>query len=324
MSVQHLVKLPKLFRQTMAQRTILAEVVELFDDDTEKKSAAVEARELLIAVQTHNVNKRKLLLEKDSPARKKRKCQLNEVDSLNVQLVRALSEKWTGRMMAKGYETIIDLIERGAQLVGGDDDINSNNFVYNCLFKFITERVEELGDHRAASRILNLEDAKELEFDLVQVLKLLTTHGEADAAFTKIIQNPTIARRCCETSSLGARPETPFPLLRFFLDRGLDTDLCEDALNESLCQDWEITTLLLEFGANAPLGWELQKYLRAFQNRYPNSKAKIEKGLQLRRERQKLIFNHLFQSISPACQLMAPSFDVTPLCAIIAEYYLQL
>lgn len=311
----------------MAQVTILTEVVELLDDDddTEKKSAAteisasVEVEELLIAVQTHNVNKRKLLLEKDSPARKKRKHQSDEVNPLNllnVQLVRVLGEKWAGRMTSQGYETIRDLIERGAQLVGDD--------IYNCLFEFIKERVKELGDHRAASRILNLEDEKKLELDLVQVLKLLTTHDAADAAFVKIMQNPTIAKRCCETSSLGAQPETPFPLLQFFLERGLDTELCEDELNASLCKNWEISPLLLEFGANAPLGWNLQKYLRAFQIRYPNSKAKIEKGLQLRRERQKLIFNHLFQSVSPVCKLTAPSFDVSPLCAIVAEYYIQL
>lgn len=231
-----------------------------------------------------------------------------------------LSEKWNGRMRSKGYEIIRVLIEHGAQLIG----INGGGeLAYNCLFNFVKENIEELGDTRRTSRISNLEDSKKLELDLVQILKLLTTHGEADAAFSKIMQNPTIAKRCCETSSLGARPETPFHLLRFFLERGLDTELCEDSLNTSLCQDWEITTLLLEFGTNAPLGWDFQKYLRTFQNRYPNAKTKIEKGLKLRRERQKLILNHLFQSISPACALSAPSFDVSPLCAIIAEYYIH-
>lgn len=265
--------------------------------------------ELTIAVQTWDVDKLKLLLKNYVPTTKNK-------EALNVLLVRVLSTGCTERMSAKGYEMIKILIDYGAQLVG---DTGSG---YECLFKFVEEKIAELRSTASTASKFGLEIWSKAELDLTEILELLVTRGGADAVFTKVVQDQTIVTDCCNMSAFSSQAaKSTFPLLKFFLDRGLDTQLCEDSLNYSLVQDWGISALLIEFGTNCPPGWDLQKYLCSFQTRYPDSKTKIEKGLRLRGERQKLIRNHLFQSISPAC---AASFDVTPLCTIIAEYYFQL
>lgn len=289
------------------------EAVSSVEIDTKPTPTAMR---LSIAVQSWNIDELKLLT---NYAQSTKKDEIS-LDVLNSSLAWVLNAE---SILSKSYEIIKILINHGAQLVTNND--TDADVVYDCFSKFVREKIKELRSFtRGMSRLPKTERDK-AEVNLVEILELAVTRGGAGAALAKLLQDQTIVADCSDIPFRGERvTNSTFPLLKFFLDRGLNTQLCEDLLNTSLAQNWGFSALLIEFGTNGPSGWDLRKYLHTFQVRYPSSKSKIEQGLQRRHERWKLICQHLFQSISPVSALCAPSFDVSPLCTVIAEYYFQL
>lgn len=273
------------------------------------ETAVVDDRtkRLLAATCACDAAKLKLLLADDAPDT----CVVSN-DILEVLLVEAI-------VLGKSYEVIKILIDHGARL----DNIVDVGTTNARFAKFVRDRIVKLNLRHATVfyQVANppeLEEIAKAELDLVEILDLLVSRAQADVAFANVLEDEAIIKDCCRFNLYD--PKSTFPLLRFFLVRGLDTKHYEHLLNTSLMQqNWKLAALLIEFGANCP-GWHIQEYLGSFQRRYPGSVSILKEGIENRISRRNLICQHLFQSISPVCAQGTPSFDVTPLCAVISEY----
>lgn len=299
---------------------------------TETKVQTEQTEELLAAVCTWDVAKLKLLLAYNTRNLSGSLINLSVVDDgvLKLLLVQAITENF---VLNKSYEIIKLLIDHGARL-DGNDNINNADAAADaasCFTTFVKDRIVELkcswaDDICNTSIPSSLDENKvKAELDLVDVLKLSISRAGTASAFAKILEDEEIIKDCCAISSLGNyHCNSTFPLLKLFLVQGLDIRHCENLLNTSLMiRSWILVAFLIECGVSCP-NWNLQEYLCSFQLRYPQCVGILKEAIVNRLKRRNLIHQHLFQSVSPACASSAPSFDVSPLCTIMAEYYFQL